>query len=118
MAGYSRARPATCAPGRQVAVRWPWLFALAAGSALLVVMLGLLAGNVARAGAPVPEQTTLVSVSAGETLSELAGRYAPASDTTEVVRRIRQLNDLDSAAVPAGLPLAVPYQPGLAPSSP
>lgn len=105
-----------CAP-RQAPLRWPALFALAVGSALMVLALGLLAGE-ATGASPVPEQTTLVSVGQGETLSELAERFAPASDTQDVVRRIRQLNDLDGAAVPAGLPLAVPYQPGLAPLTP
>jgi hypothetical protein len=109
--------PATCAP-RRAAVRWPWLVALAVGSALTVVALGVLAGGVTGAGGLVPEQTTLVSVGQGETLSELAERFAPASDTQEVVRRIQQLNDLDGVAVPVGLPLAVPYQPGLAPLAP
>ncbi|WP_245788407.1 LysM peptidoglycan-binding domain-containing protein [Amycolatopsis marina] len=118
VAGYARTAPATCAPGRRDAVRWPLLVALAVGSALLVVVLGLFAGRMAQADAPVPEQTTLVSVGAGETLADLAARYAPASDTATVVDRIRSLNDLESSAVPAGLPLAVPYQPGLAPASP
>jgi hypothetical protein len=109
--------PATCAP-RRASVRWPWLVALAIGSALTVVALGVLAGGATGAGGSVPEQTTLVSVGQGETLSELAERFAPASDTQDVVRRIQQLNDLDGVAVPVGLPLAVPYQPGLATLAP
>lgn len=108
---------ADCAPRRAV-VHWPWLVALAVGSAFIVVVLGMLAGVATDGEGPVPEQTTLVSVGQGETLSELAARFAPASDTQEVVRRIQQLNDLDGVAVPAGLPLAVPYQPGAAPLTP
>ena len=81
------------------------LAGLAAGA---VYGLGLFAGSVA-GGADVPATTTVVRVLPGESLSELAGRMAPGSDTDAVVDRIRELNRLSDSSVRSGQPLTVPF---------
>jgi hypothetical protein len=96
---------APCAEPRRVPVRWPWLAALAVACCLVVTGLGLSGGA---AGAPVPARTAVVSVEPGDTLSELAARYAPGSDAGAVVARIEDLNRLDQAVLVPGLPLTVP----------
>jgi hypothetical protein len=98
---------APCAAPRRVPVRWPWLAALAVASCLVVTGLGLFGGATA-ANAPVPERTATVSVGQGDTLSSLAARFAPDSDASAVVARIKELNRLDEAVLVAGLPLTVP----------
>jgi hypothetical protein len=98
-----------CAP-RQVPLRWPWLAALGVATALVVAGLGLLAGAVSPA--QVPSRTVTVAVTPGETLSELAARFAPESDPDAVVAEIKALNGLDDAALVPGVPLAVPVGPG------
>ncbi|SFQ33412.1 LysM domain-containing protein [Amycolatopsis arida] len=110
VAGRGRVTTATC-PAPRRTVRWPLLAALAVAVAFTVTGLGLLGDGVSTG---VPERTALVSVAPGETLWDLAERMAPGSDTGAVVRRIQELNELSGAAVPAGLPLAVPYEPGVA----
>jgi hypothetical protein len=107
-----RALPvATCAP-RRAPLHWPWLVALALVSALIVTGLGLLAG--AMSPAEVPSRTAAVSVTQGETLSDLAARFAPESDPGAVVARIKALNGLDDATLVPGLPLVVPVGPASA----
>ncbi|MEV6627800.1 LysM peptidoglycan-binding domain-containing protein [Amycolatopsis sp. NPDC051114] len=49
-----------------------------------------------------------MSVGQGDTLSSLAARFAPDSDASAVVARIKELNRLDEAVLVAGLPLTVP----------
>ena len=85
--------------------------ALAAMAALITLWLGALAnfsGDRAAAPAAVPERLTVVQVQAGETLQQLAGRVAPEAPAGLVVDRIRDLNQLDSAAVDAGQTLIAP----------
>ncbi|MEV7044899.1 LysM peptidoglycan-binding domain-containing protein [Amycolatopsis sp. NPDC051061] len=98
---------APCAAPRRVPVRWPWLAGLAVATCLVVAGLGLFGGGAA-ANAPVPEQTATVSVAQGDTLSSLAARFAPGSDASAVVARIKELNRLDEAVLVPGLPLTVP----------
>jgi LysM repeat protein len=93
-----------------VTLRWPWLVGLALASALAVTGLGLLAG--AMSPADVPSQTATVSVTPGETLSDLAARFAPESDPGAVVARIKALNGLADDTLVPGLPLAIPAGPG------
>jgi predicted Zn-dependent protease len=50
----------------------------------------------------------VVQVQGGEKLQHLAGRVAPDSPVADVVDRIRDLNNLDSAAVDAGQTLIAP----------
>ncbi|ANN16447.1 hypothetical protein SD37_12830 [Amycolatopsis orientalis] len=101
---------ATAAPGcpapRRLPLRWPSLVAMALLVAGVVTGLGLfLAGT---PGTAVPERTTTVSVSGGESLSDLAARFAPGSDTGAVVAKIKELNSLQDAVLVPGLPLTVP----------
>ncbi|MEC3973983.1 LysM peptidoglycan-binding domain-containing protein [Amycolatopsis sp. H20-H5] len=101
-------RPAValCPAPRKLPVRWPWLAGLAVAICLGITGLGLLSQGVS--GAQVPERTATVSVAPGETLSELAARFAPESDTDAVVARIKELNGLQDAVLVPGLPLTVP----------
>jgi hypothetical protein len=110
VAGHSRSAVPSCAP-RERPVRWPWLAGLAVATCLVITGLGLLAGSMA--AVEVPAQTATVSVSPGETLADLAHRFAPDSDTGAVVTRIKRLNGLDDAVIVPGLPLTVPIQAGL-----
>jgi LysM repeat protein len=50
----------------------------------------------------------VVQVQTGETLQHLARRVAPDAPVGQVVDRIRELNQLDSAAVNAGQTLIAP----------
>ena len=76
--------------------------------AAVVVGLGLLYGQLGGASTDVPQRTTLVQVRPGESLWDLASRFAPHSEPAAVVDRIRQLNGLDGAPVLPGQPLEVP----------
>ncbi|SES48613.1 LysM peptidoglycan-binding domain-containing protein [Actinokineospora terrae] len=80
---------------------------LAALVAALVYGVGALANSVV-VQSEVPSTTTVVRVAAGESLSDVAAKMAPDSDTTAVVERIRELNGLDDATVRPGQPLTVP----------
>lgn len=85
--------------------------ALAAAAALITLWLGSLAnlsGGGAASPAVLPDRLAVVQVQAGETLQHLAGRVAPDAPVGQVVDRIRDLNDLDSAAVDAGQTLIAP----------
>lgn len=85
--------------------------ALAGIAALITLWLGSLAhfsGDRPGAPASVPDRLAVVQVQAGETLQHLAGRVAPDAPVGQVVDRIRDLNDLDSAAVDAGQTLIAP----------
>ncbi|MDT7727702.1 MAG: hypothetical protein QOI21_4278 [Actinomycetota bacterium] len=107
VAGRRPATVAPCAP-RPMTVRWPWLTGLAVAACLAITGLGLLAGGMATA--EVPAGTAVVSVAPGETLSDLAARFAPNSDTGAVVERIKQLNMLEDATLVPGIPLTVPAE--------
>jgi hypothetical protein len=108
--GRRSATVAPCAP-RPMTTRWPWLAGLAVAACLAITGLGLLAGGMATV--EVPAQTAVVSVAPGETLSDLAARFAPGSDTGAVVERIKQLNMLEDATLVPGIPLTVPVEAGL-----
>lgn len=85
--------------------------ALAGVAALITLWLGALAqfsGDRADTPAAVPDRLAVVQVQAGESLHQLAGRVAPDVPAAEVVARIRDLNQLDSAAVDAGQTLITP----------
>ncbi|RZQ59937.1 LysM peptidoglycan-binding domain-containing protein [Amycolatopsis suaedae] len=115
VAGRHGYRPVSCGP-REVPRRWPWLIALGLAVGLAVAGLGLLAqalqGPSAGSGeGPVPVQTRVVAVAPGDTLWDLAVRFAPASDPDAVVARIAELNGLASdepGPLSPGLPLEVP----------
>lgn len=115
VAGRRVSAVAPCAP-RRLAVRWPWLVALAIVAGLGVTGLGALANGISPSA--VPEQTVSVSVAPGETLSDIAARYAPDSEPAAVIDRIKELNGLQDAVIVAGLPLTVPAAPGVAADRP
>lgn len=84
---------------------------LAGLAALITLWLGSLAhfsGDRMAAPAQAPDQLAVVQVQAGETLQQLAGRVAPGASAVQVAQRIRDLNNLDSAAVDAGQTLIAP----------
>src|SRR5690349_13324516 len=83
---------------------------LALVAAGITVWLGLVAqfGGVTGADAPVPARLAVIQVQTGETLQQVAHRVAPDSPVAQVVDRIRELNQLDSAAVDAGQTLIAP----------
>jgi hypothetical protein len=84
--------------------------ALALVAAAITVWLGLVAqfGGVVDTQAPVPNRLAVVQVQQGETLQQVAHRVAPAAPVGEVVARIRELNQLESAALDAGQTLVAP----------
>lgn len=84
---------------------------LALIAAAITVWLGLVAqvgGDVGQAAVQVPTRLSVVQVEAGETLQHVAQRVAPDAPVDSVVDRIKELNKLDSAAVPAGRTLIAP----------
>jgi hypothetical protein len=83
---------------------------LALVAAAITVWLGLVAqlGAPADAAQPVPGRLAVVQVQTGESLQQLAQRVAPDAPTGVVVDQIRELNELDSAAVDAGQTLIAP----------
>lgn len=85
---------------------------LALIAAGITVWLGLVAqfgASMAGGGSPaLPEQLGVVRVQSGESLQRLAARVAPDAPTAQVVDRIRELNNLESAALDAGQPLIAP----------
>lgn len=109
----TRVRPASCHV-RRPARKAPFVSALAAGVCATVAVFGMVIGGLAEGISPsVPERTTLVTVGAGETLWQVASRYAPDSDPRAVVARIEELNGVNAGHVAAGQPLAVPVQSGV-----
>ena len=85
---------------------------LALLAAAITVWLGLVAQVVGVAGtsAPVPNRLAVVQVQTGETLQQVARRVAPDAPVGQVVERIRELNQLDSAALDAGQTLIAPIR--------
>lgn len=83
---------------------------LAGLAALITVWLIALAqARGAETAAPsVPEQLAVVHVQPGENLQRLAARVSPDAPVASVVEKIRELNELDSAALDAGQTLIAP----------
>jgi hypothetical protein len=83
---------------------------LALIAAAITVWLGLVAnlGAPAETPHPVPGQLAVVQVQMGESLPQLAQRVNPDAPVAAVVDQIRDLNQLDSAAVDAGQTLIAP----------
>lgn len=83
---------------------------LALVAAAITVWLGLVAqlGGVMGPAESVPTELAVVQVQSGETLQHVAQRIAPDAPVAEVVQQIRDLNELDSAAVEAGQTLIAP----------
>ncbi|MGW5054413.1 LysM peptidoglycan-binding domain-containing protein [Actinokineospora sp. NPDC004072] len=93
-------------PPRRSSMPVTALVVVAAAVAALVFGFGLYAGSLA--DSTVPSTTAVVYVAPGESLSDIAARTAPGSDTAAVVDRIRDLNGLADAGVVPGQPLVVP----------
>ncbi|MBU9764674.1 LysM peptidoglycan-binding domain-containing protein [Mycobacterium sp. TNTM28] len=83
---------------------------LALVAAGITVWLGLVAqfGGVLGAEAPTPTELAVVQVKSGESLQQVARRVAPNTPVAQVVEQIRDLNQLESAAVDAGQTLLAP----------
>jgi hypothetical protein len=82
---------------------------LALVAAAITVWLGLVAQLGAPADAPpAPGRLAVVQVQTGESLQQLAQRVAPDAPVGSVVDQIRELNELDTAAVAAGQTLIAP----------
>jgi LysM domain len=85
--------------------------ALALLAALITAWLGVLAhlSDAARdTSTPPLDRLAVVRVQSGETLPRLAARIAPGAPVDRVVKQIRDLNELDSAALEAGRTLIAP----------
>ena len=96
-----RRRPIT--PGTTV------LLALVAAG--ITVWLGLVAqfgGVVGTTPAAVPDRLAVVQVQSGESLHQVAERVAPDAPVGKVVDRIRELNQLETAALDPGQTLIAP----------
>ncbi len=83
---------------------------LALVAAGITVWLGLVAqfGGVMGTEPPAPAELAVVQVKSGETLQQVARRVAPDAPVSQVVEQIRDLNQLESAAVDAGQTLLAP----------
>ena len=83
---------------------------LALTAAAITVWLGLVANLGAAADSPaeVPTRLAVIQVQAGETLQHVAARVAPDAPASQVVERIRELNQLESVALDAGQTLIAP----------
>lgn len=91
------------------AVGLRWALAVAAAVCAVTIGFGSVVGELAEGAAPaVPEATTVVSVAPGESLWQLAERYAPDANPSAVVARIEELNDISAGEVTAGAVLSVP----------
>jgi LysM domain len=96
------------APHRPRPVGMTMTLILAAVAALITIWLVSLAQARGGSSAEVPEQLAVVQVQPGESLQRLAARVAPGAPVASVVDRIRELNQLDSAALDAGQTLIAP----------
>jgi hypothetical protein len=83
---------------------------LALVAAGITVWLGLVAqfGGVVGESAAVPDQLAVIQVQTGESLQQVAHRVAPEAPVSQVVDRIRELNQLESVALDAGQTLIAP----------
>lgn len=99
------------APHTRRPVSTPVSVALAGLAALITLWLGVIAhfsGDRSVAPAHMVDQLAVVQVQAGESLQQLAARVAPGRPVGQVVERIRDLNELDSASVDVGQTLIAP----------
>ena len=84
-------------------------------AAIITLWLGLVAnlgqianGDAGNAAAPVPDRLSVVQVSPGESLQDVAHRVAPEAPARQVADRIRELNNLNSPMLAAGQTLIAP----------
>lgn len=89
--------------------RWRLLWLTAAVVCVAIVAIGAVIGGLANEmAADLPSRTAVVAVAPGESLWDVAARYAPESDPRAVVARIEELNGVSADDVTAGLALTVP----------
>ncbi|MFJ6001996.1 LysM peptidoglycan-binding domain-containing protein [Arthrobacter sp. NPDC092385] len=93
--------------GRLLLVGLPIALGVAA-----LILLGAFLTSQAQAGesAPTTSQTLEVSIAAGESLWDLAVRYAPERDPRDVVAEMVELNNLGTSIVQAGQRISVPAE--------
>ena len=84
------------------------LLAVVAGAITLWLGLVAQAGGLTGETIDTPSRLAVVQVQAGEALQQVAQRVAPDAEVSQVVERIRQLNELESVAVGAGQTLIAP----------
>lgn len=77
-----------------------------------LILLGAFLTSQAQAGvdAPAPSAVVQVNVATGETLWDLAVRYAPERDTREVVAEMVELNSLRTSVIQAGQSISIPSE--------
>lgn len=100
----------SCAEHRRRPVSVAMTVALAGLAALITVWLIAVAQarGAGTATTSVPERLAVVQVQPGENLQRLAARVSPDAPVASVVEKIRELNELDSAALDAGQTLIAP----------
>ncbi|WP_255506730.1 hypothetical protein [Mycolicibacterium sp. 018/SC-01/001] len=83
---------------------------LALVAAAITLWLGLVAqsGGVVGPQTEIPGRLAVVQVHTGESLQQVAQRVAPHAPVTDVVARIRELNQLETVALTAGQTLIAP----------
>ncbi|MEH3141237.1 MAG: LysM peptidoglycan-binding domain-containing protein [Mycobacterium kyogaense] len=84
------------------------VLALVAGAITLWLGLVAQAGGVVGPQVEVPGRLAVVQVHTGESLQQVAERVAPHAPVTDVVARIRELNQLETVALTAGQTLIAP----------
>ena len=98
----------SCAPHRPRRVSASMTIVLAGIAALVSLWLVTVGQSRVDTAAHVPEQLAVVQVQPGENLQRLATRVAPDAPVSGVVERIRELNELESAALDAGQTIIAP----------
>jgi hypothetical protein len=78
--------------------------------AIVAIVLGLGAGGAVATKDATDVSYTWVTVSAGESLWDLAAEFAPMEDPREFAAQVASLNQLASATVQPGQELAIPAQ--------
>lgn len=77
----------------------------------VLVVSGAVGGPSASAGSVPGPAPVVVTVLPGQTLSQIAGDWAPQDDWREVAAEIEELNELPGQALQAGQRLALPARP-------
>lgn len=81
---------------------------VAAGITVWLGLVAQLGGVVGTTSVAVPDRLAVVQVQTGESLQQVALRVAPDAPVSQVMDRIRELNQLDSSSLDAGQTLIAP----------
>jgi LysM repeat protein len=108
-------RPSAPAGRQSAAVRLTRRGRLVVLAAALLVAFAIgvfvtAAGSVATQTPGTPEPTTIVQVTSGETLWDIASGLADDGDVRAMMQKIERLNALDSSALQVGQRLVVPAE--------